>query len=243
MPQIRLICHQVLQSRLIFVCVYVSDRLQPVPMTNVAVRKKLNRLKPSTPCTGQIRNVTLQQQQKVSVINHKSRPNSTLDGPISSQIWFESSRVQCIIPRAVFQYVIGSKGGGWIGDCVYEFIITQPHRANISLWSTRSNSQVCRGGPGQWWMVACKFQLLLDLSGWATPKALNCDIQCVLLSSEKVIQLFSAKDQDVPNSGQQFSFKATKDEVRNKNFTIRDFGSKSSMAATSQQFNQVREHS
>jgi hypothetical protein len=39
--------------------------------------------------------------------------------------------------------------------------------------------------------------------------------------------MFSAKDQDLPNAGQTFSFKSPKDDLKsNKNFTIRDFGSK-----------------
>ncbi|CAL8400001.1 unnamed protein product, partial [Arctogadus glacialis] len=41
----------------------------------------------------------------------------------------------------------------------------------------------------------------------------------------QVIQMFSAKDQDLPNAGQTFSFKSPKDDLKsNKNFTIRDFG-------------------
>ncbi|MED6261100.1 Cadherin-12, partial [Ataeniobius toweri] len=39
-----------------------------------------------------------------------------------------------------------------------------------------------------------------------------------------VIQIFSAKDQDLPSAGQQFSFRTSKEDVKNKNFTIRDFG-------------------
>uniref|UniRef100_A0A3B4ZYY2 Cadherin 12 n=1 Tax=Stegastes partitus TaxID=144197 RepID=A0A3B4ZYY2_9TELE len=40
----------------------------------------------------------------------------------------------------------------------------------------------------------------------------------------QVIQTFSAKDQDLPTAGQQFSFRSTKEDLKNKNFTIRDFG-------------------
>ncbi|XP_062297128.1 cadherin-12-like isoform X4 [Scomber scombrus] len=40
----------------------------------------------------------------------------------------------------------------------------------------------------------------------------------------QVIQTFSAKDQDLPPAGQQFSFKSPKEDIKNKNFTIRDFG-------------------
>uniref|UniRef100_A0A3Q3QM33 Cadherin-12 n=1 Tax=Monopterus albus TaxID=43700 RepID=A0A3Q3QM33_MONAL len=42
---------------------------------------------------------------------------------------------------------------------------------------------------------------------------------------ENVIQTFSAKDQDLPPAGQQFSFKSPKEDMKiNKNFTVRDFG-------------------
>lgn len=41
-----------------------------------------------------------------------------------------------------------------------------------------------------------------------------------------MIQTFSAKDQDLPSAGQQFSFKSSREDNKNRNFTIRDFGSK-----------------
>lgn len=41
----------------------------------------------------------------------------------------------------------------------------------------------------------------------------------------QVIQTFSAKDQDLPQSGHKFSFKPSERDVNNKNFTIQDFGS------------------
>lgn len=44
--------------------------------------------------------------------------------------------------------------------------------------------------------------------------------------SFQVIQTFGAKDKDVPSAGQQFSFRTPKEDMKNKNFTIRDFGSK-----------------
>lgn len=52
---------------------------------------------------------------------------------------------------------------------------------------------------------------------------------CSCLHVEQVIQTFSAKDQDLPSAGQQFSFKSPKEDTKNKNFTIRDFGSKTSV--------------
>ncbi|XP_029935095.1 cadherin-12-like isoform X3 [Myripristis murdjan] len=47
---------------------------------------------------------------------------------------------------------------------------------------------------------------------------------CENAKEGQVIQTFSAKDQDLPSAGQQFSFKSPKEDVKNKNFTIRDFG-------------------
>uniref|UniRef100_UPI0037E79917 cadherin-12-like isoform X3 n=1 Tax=Semicossyphus pulcher TaxID=241346 RepID=UPI0037E79917 len=47
---------------------------------------------------------------------------------------------------------------------------------------------------------------------------------CENAKAGQVIQTFSAKDQDLPSAGQQFSFKSPKEDVKNKNFTIRDFG-------------------
>uniref|UniRef100_A0A8C2XPC6 Cadherin-12 n=1 Tax=Cyclopterus lumpus TaxID=8103 RepID=A0A8C2XPC6_CYCLU len=41
---------------------------------------------------------------------------------------------------------------------------------------------------------------------------------------QQVIQTFGAKDEDLPTAGQRFSFKSPKDDMKNKNFTIRDFG-------------------
>lgn len=40
-----------------------------------------------------------------------------------------------------------------------------------------------------------------------------------------MFQVISAKDQDLPQAGQRFSFKSPQEGVKTKNFTIRDFGS------------------
>ncbi|XP_076855738.1 cadherin-12 isoform X2 [Brachyhypopomus gauderio] len=40
----------------------------------------------------------------------------------------------------------------------------------------------------------------------------------------QVIQVISAKDQDLPMSGQKFSFRSPQEGMKNKNFTIKDFG-------------------
>ncbi|XP_019730800.1 cadherin-12-like isoform X2 [Hippocampus comes] len=89
---------------------------------------------------------------------------------------------------------------------------------NISIVATKLNSPVLTS------RVAVSVHVL-DINEF--PPELASPYESFVCENAKVgqvIQLFSAKDQDVPNSGQQFSFKATKDEVRNKNFTIRDFG-------------------
>uniref|UniRef100_A0A3Q2Q8I8 Cadherin 12a n=1 Tax=Fundulus heteroclitus TaxID=8078 RepID=A0A3Q2Q8I8_FUNHE len=48
----------------------------------------------------------------------------------------------------------------------------------------------------------------------------------------QVIQVFSAKDQDLPSAGQQFSFRTSKEDIKNKNFTIRDFGNNTAGVVT-----------
>ncbi len=48
---------------------------------------------------------------------------------------------------------------------------------------------------------------------------------CLYLLHDKVIQMVSAVDKDLPLVGQRFFFKSPK-ELRNRNFTVRDFGSK-----------------
>ncbi|KAK1884794.1 Cadherin-12, partial [Dissostichus eleginoides] len=47
---------------------------------------------------------------------------------------------------------------------------------------------------------------------------------CENSKAGQVIQTFSAQDQDLRAAGQQFSFKSPKEDMKNKNFTIRDFG-------------------
>lgn len=58
----------------------------------------------------------------------------------------------------------------------------------------------------------------------------------ILFNFQQVIQTFGAKDQDLPMAGQQFSFKSPKEDLKNKNFTIRDFGSKCSRVLTTPLF-------
>ncbi|XP_061821087.1 cadherin-12-like [Nerophis lumbriciformis] len=89
---------------------------------------------------------------------------------------------------------------------------------NISIVATKLNSPVLTS------RVAVSVHVL-DINEF--PPELASPYESFVCENAKVgqvIQLFSAKDQDVPNAGQQFSFKSTKDDSSNKNFTIRDFG-------------------
>ncbi|KAJ8279942.1 hypothetical protein COCON_G00070080 [Conger conger] len=47
---------------------------------------------------------------------------------------------------------------------------------------------------------------------------------CENAKAGQVIQIVSATDQDLPSAGQKFSFKSVAADVRNRNFTVRDFG-------------------
>ncbi|XP_077480401.1 cadherin-12-like isoform X2 [Stigmatopora argus] len=89
---------------------------------------------------------------------------------------------------------------------------------NISIVATKLNSPVLTS------RVAVAVHVL-DINEF--PPELASPYESFVCENAKVgqvIQVFSAKDEDLPNAGQQFSFRATKDEIRNKNFTIRDFG-------------------
>uniref|UniRef100_A0A673II35 Cadherin-12 n=1 Tax=Sinocyclocheilus rhinocerous TaxID=307959 RepID=A0A673II35_9TELE len=48
----------------------------------------------------------------------------------------------------------------------------------------------------------------------------------------QVIQVISARDQDLPQAGQTFSFKSPQEGVKTKNFTIRDFGNNTAGVVT-----------
>uniref|UniRef100_A0A8C2C1U4 Cadherin-12 n=1 Tax=Cyprinus carpio TaxID=7962 RepID=A0A8C2C1U4_CYPCA len=48
----------------------------------------------------------------------------------------------------------------------------------------------------------------------------------------QVIQVISARDQDLPQAGQRFSFKSPQEGVKTKNFTIRDFGNNTAGVVT-----------
>ncbi|XP_039982585.1 cadherin-12-like isoform X4 [Xiphias gladius] len=90
---------------------------------------------------------------------------------------------------------------------------------NISIVATKLNSPVLTS------RVAVTVHVL-DINEF--PPELASPYETFVCENAKmgqVFQTFSAKDQDLPTSGQQFSFKSPKEDIKNnKNFTIRDFG-------------------
>ncbi|CAL8400015.1 unnamed protein product, partial [Gadus morhua 'NCC'] len=90
---------------------------------------------------------------------------------------------------------------------------------NISIVATKLNSPVLTS------RVAVTVHVL-DINEFPPELAVPYEtFVCENAKIGQVIQMFSAKDQDLPNAGQTFSFKSPKDDLKsNKNFTIRDFG-------------------
>uniref|UniRef100_A0A672FHV2 Cadherin-12 n=1 Tax=Salarias fasciatus TaxID=181472 RepID=A0A672FHV2_SALFA len=89
---------------------------------------------------------------------------------------------------------------------------------NISVVATKLNSPVLTS------RVAVTVHVL-DINEF--PPELASPYETFVCEHSKVgqvIQTFSAQDQDLPSAGQQFSFRSPKDDFKNKNFTIRDFG-------------------
>ncbi|XP_007555751.1 cadherin-12 [Poecilia formosa] len=89
---------------------------------------------------------------------------------------------------------------------------------NISVVATKLNSPVLTS------RVAVTVHVL-DINEF--PPELASPYETFVCENAKVgqvIQIFSAKDQDLPSAGQQFSFRTSKEDVKNKNFTVRDFG-------------------
>uniref|UniRef100_A0A673D0Q7 Cadherin-12 n=1 Tax=Sphaeramia orbicularis TaxID=375764 RepID=A0A673D0Q7_9TELE len=89
---------------------------------------------------------------------------------------------------------------------------------NISIVATKLNSPVLTS------RVAVTVHVL-DINEF--PPELASPYETFVCENAKVgqvIQTFGAKDQDLPSAGQQFSFKSLKEDGKNKNFTIRDFG-------------------
>ncbi|KAK0152144.1 Cadherin-12 [Merluccius polli] len=89
---------------------------------------------------------------------------------------------------------------------------------NISVVATKLNSPVLTS------RVAVTVHVL-DINEFPPELAVPYEtFVCENAKVGQVIQMFSAKDQDLPNAGQQFSFRSPKDDLKNKNFTVRDFG-------------------
>uniref|UniRef100_A0A8C6TA33 Cadherin domain-containing protein n=1 Tax=Neogobius melanostomus TaxID=47308 RepID=A0A8C6TA33_9GOBI len=89
---------------------------------------------------------------------------------------------------------------------------------NISVVATKLNSPVLTS------RVAVTVHVL-DINEFPPELASPYEtFVCENAKQGQVIQTFSAKDQDLPSAGQQFSFKAVKEDGKNKNFTVRDFG-------------------
>ncbi|XP_037311779.2 cadherin-12-like [Pungitius pungitius] len=91
-------------------------------------------------------------------------------------------------------------------------------RHNISIVATKLNSPVLTS------RVAVAVNVL-DINEFP-PELANPHETFVCENAKvgQVIQTFSAKDEDLPTAGQQFSFRSPKEDIKNKNFTIRDFG-------------------
>ncbi|XP_056868773.1 cadherin-12-like [Takifugu flavidus] len=89
---------------------------------------------------------------------------------------------------------------------------------NISIVATKLNSPVLTS------RVAVTIHVL-DINEF--PPELANPYEAFVCENAKVgqvIQTFGAKDQDLPSAGQQFAFKSPKEDGKNRNFTIRDFG-------------------
>ncbi|XP_061569891.1 cadherin-12-like isoform X2 [Cololabis saira] len=86
---------------------------------------------------------------------------------------------------------------------------------NISIVATKLNSPVLTS------RVAVTVHVL-DINEF--PPELASPYETFVCENAKMGQTFSAKDQDLPSAGQQFSFRTSKEDMKNKNFTIRDFG-------------------
>uniref|UniRef100_A0A8C7ZBH3 Cadherin-12 n=1 Tax=Oryzias sinensis TaxID=183150 RepID=A0A8C7ZBH3_9TELE len=89
---------------------------------------------------------------------------------------------------------------------------------NISVVATKLNSPVLTS------RVAVTVHVL-DINEFPPELASPYEtLVCENARLGQVIQTFGAKDKDVPSAGQQFSFRTPKEDMKNKNFTIRDFG-------------------
>ncbi|XP_051523071.1 cadherin-12-like [Myxocyprinus asiaticus] len=89
---------------------------------------------------------------------------------------------------------------------------------NISVVATKVNNPVLTS------RVAVTVHVL-DINEFPPELAMPYEtFVCESAKVGQVIQVISAKDQDLPQAGQRFSFKSPQEGVKTKNFTIRDFG-------------------
>ncbi|XP_051958165.1 cadherin-12 isoform X2 [Xyrauchen texanus] len=89
---------------------------------------------------------------------------------------------------------------------------------NISVVATKVNNPVLTS------RVAVTVHVL-DINEFPPELAMPYEtFVCEGAKVGQVIQVISAKDQDLPQAGQRFSFKSPQEGVKTKNFTIRDFG-------------------
>ncbi|XP_073684022.1 cadherin-12 [Garra rufa] len=92
---------------------------------------------------------------------------------------------------------------------------------NISVVATKVNNPVLTS------RVAVTVHVL-DINEFPPELAMPYEtFVCESAKVGQVIQVISAKDQDLPQAGQRFSFKSPQEGVKTKNFTVRDFGSES----------------
>ncbi|KAL4631036.1 cadherin-12 [Arapaima gigas] len=89
---------------------------------------------------------------------------------------------------------------------------------NISIVATKVNNPVLTS------KVAVTVHVL-DVNEFPPEFAMPYEtFVCENAKAGQVIQVISAKDQDLPPTGQKFIFKSPPEDIKNKNFTIRDFG-------------------
>uniref|UniRef100_A0A8C2GZE6 Cadherin-12 n=1 Tax=Cyprinus carpio TaxID=7962 RepID=A0A8C2GZE6_CYPCA len=97
---------------------------------------------------------------------------------------------------------------------------------NISVVATKVNNPVLTS------RVAVTVHVL-DINEFPPELAMPYEtFVCESAKVGQVIQVISARDQDLPQAGQRFSFKSPQEGVKTKNFTIRDFGNNTAGVVT-----------
>ncbi|XP_052467836.1 cadherin-12 [Carassius gibelio] len=97
---------------------------------------------------------------------------------------------------------------------------------NISVVATKVNNPVLTS------KVAVTVHVL-DINEYTPELAMPYEtFVCESAKVGQVIQVISARDQDLPQAGQRFSFRSPQEGVKTKNFTIRDFGNNTAGVVT-----------